>query len=56
MEIGATNAIISKVTTLIDGSVRVSLDIQDIEIAQKLLKLYVIGDPLIHLGIVKVDE
>lgn len=55
MEIGAVEAIITKVTTLIDGGTRISLDLnsQDYQIAQKLLQLYSQGEPSVTVAFVR---
>jgi hypothetical protein len=52
MGIGVADALIYKVQTLVDGGLRVTLDLSanDIEIVQKLLLLYSQGDSLIKVG------
>ena len=57
-EIGSCLASIEKISTVIDGSVRLTLDINpsDQEIISKLLKLKLLNKPLIQIGIVSMGN
>ena len=54
-ELGTCDALIYKVSTLVDGGCRLTLDLnsKDIELIQKLLKLSMTGDPLVTIGFVR---
>jgi hypothetical protein len=57
MEIGVSEAILTKLTTLSDGGIRIALDLpaNQFGLAQKLLKIYADGDPLLTVAFVKED-
>lgn len=58
MEIGSCNALIASISTKIDGSIKLTLEINPEEqaIISKLLKLWSINQRLITIGMVQVDE
>ncbi len=57
-EIGACQAIIDKISTIADGSIRLTLDLNPSEqdIISKLLKLKLLNKPLIQIGIVSIGD
>ena len=57
-EIGAIEAIINKIQSIKDGSVRITLDIpQDqAEIIGELMKIAISPKPLIYVGFSKLEE
>lgn len=57
-EVGSCAAILSAISTKIDGSIKVSFEInpQDQAIIAKLLQAYTVGDKLFNLGILQVKE
>lgn len=57
-EIGSCAAILSGISTRIDGSVKISFDInpEDQALVAKLLAAFTRGDKLFQLGIVQVNE
>jgi hypothetical protein len=58
IEIGSCEAILSKISTRVDGSVTISLEINpnDQAIVGKLMNAYLEGDKLLTVGFIKVFE
>ena len=57
-EVGTCAAILSGISTRVDGSIKVSFDInpEDQALGAKLLSAYTQGDKLFNLGIIQVSE
>lgn len=57
-EIGACNALLASISTKVDGSIKVTLEInpQDQEIISKLMRRFAINEKLLHIGFVGVDH
>lgn len=57
-EVGAFNAILSRVSTKIDGSVSITFEAnpQDVSVINKLMQLYLIDKRLFTVAVIQVDE
>lgn len=57
-EVGTCAAILSGISTRVDGSIKVSFDInpEDQALVAKLLAAYTHGNKLFSLGIIQVNE
>ena len=55
IEIGSCEALVYKVSSLVDGGCRVTLDLSsnDIKLIQELLKISMSGENIVHVGFVK---
>ncbi len=58
MEIGSCTALIYKVSTLLDGGARITLDIDSSsqEIIKELMGRKLEGKPLIQIGLIGLDD
>jgi hypothetical protein len=58
IEIGSCQAILSGLSTKVDGSIKVILEINpsEQEILSRLLKLFATNEKLLQVAFVKVDE
>jgi hypothetical protein len=57
-EVGAFNAILSRVSTKIDGSVSITFEAnpQDVSVINKLMQLYLLNQRLFTIAVIQVDE
>jgi len=57
-EIGSCTAILAGLSTKVDGSIKVSLEINpsEQEILSRLLKLFATNEKLLQVAFIKVDE
>ena len=57
-EVGAFNAILSRVSTKIDGSVSITFEAnpQDVSVINKLMQFYLLNQRLFTIAVIQVDE
>jgi hypothetical protein len=57
-EVGAFNAILSRVSTKIDGSVSITFEAnpEEVSVINRLMQLYLLNQRLFTVAVVQVDE
>jgi hypothetical protein len=58
IEVGSCQAILAGISTKIDGSIKITLEInpEDQSLAGKLIKCFAENDKLFHVAFVKVEQ